>query len=96
MDMTQSEPCIFITGAVGVDAEYHLVLENNILFPEKNLKYAVLDLFAIYYNFQICYPKSLRPLCLFFQCCVFGIDSSDLKNPPASLAKFLHLANSID
>ena len=95
-DLPQSQPAVFIVGDVGVNAQYHIVSENTVLFEEKTLKDAVIDMFATYYNFQICYIKYLKPIMLFFQCHIFGIDKVDLKNSPSPLAKFIHLAESVD
>ena len=67
------------------------MVEKLVLFHSKHLRGAVYDLFCAYYNFNVCYCKSLVPVLLFFQCFVFELDRSGLKKPPVPLQKFMKL-----
>ncbi len=92
--ITQPEPFLVINGKIGDSPQYLLYYEKRLIFESKTLLDALLDIFAIYYNFDICYNKATLPILLFFQCHAFKINKLENKRIPDSLVKFIQLADS--
>lgn len=86
-DLGQMEPLLMITGSPGIEAQFQIYIEGKHTAEVTTLRMAIAYLMACYYIFNICYPKS-DLLFLFFQSCIFKIDTID--NPPPTLARLIH------
>ena len=84
-----------VVGKVGENANYFIYIEDNVATISKHFKEAIFDLFCFYYILDIQYPKPLKSLFLFFQCCMLNIHTEDLKKPPPGLSKLLQALNNV-
>ncbi len=71
----QLEPFGMIVGEVGSgEAQYLLYGKRRLFLESKGFINMILDIFGTYFNFDICYPKSLISILLFFHHYIFEID----------------------
>ena len=86
--MTQSEPLIAVTGTPGQhDCQVFICAEKSIFLESQSLKDSIIDLIAVYFIFNIAYPKYLDAILLFFQHFVFKI--KDQQRLPNSTVKLI-------
>lgn len=70
--ITQSAPYIAQTGVAGTEnAQYFIACEQAVLCESKSVEDAIIDLLAVYYVFNISYPKGISAILLFFFNIVF-------------------------
>ena len=73
----QAAPFITLTGIAGDEnSQVFLCGESDIFFESTSLKEAIIDLLSFYFVFDICYPKFLNSVLLFFQHYVFKLTDS--------------------
>lgn len=92
----QDEPYIIIVGSPGDETtEYHVIFEREVWWEGRSCYDSIFLLFCVYYNFNVCYVRLLKPILFFFQCVIFNIGAQDcLKNQP-QLAKLMSNAKKI-
>lgn len=87
----QLEPFGVIVGEVGSgEAQYLLYGERRFILESKGFIEMILDVVGTYFNFDICYPKSLISILLFFHYYIFEIDHP--KKLPEPLLNFIRLS----
>lgn len=92
--ITQSAPYIIQTGTAGTEnAQYFIACEQMILCESKSNQDSIIDLIATYYTFNICYPKAISGILLFFQHYVF--DLKDAQPLPSCTLKLVNCLNKI-
>ena len=90
----QAAPFISITGIAGDDnCQVFLCGEGNIFFESASLKEAMIDLLSFYFVFDICYPKWVNSILLFFQHYVFKV--SDSQPVPTIVTKLVGNLNKL-
>ena len=90
------EPFALVVGDVGTStAQYLLCVEGNTIFEGKSFIEIIFDVVGTYYNFNLCYPKTLLSILFFFHYYIFQIDKVLPKKMSESLANFIRLANSL-
>ena len=81
-----------IVGEIGsADAQFLLYVERNLVLESKGFIDVIFDIIGTYFNFEICYPKSLHSLLYFFHYYIFQIDQP--KKLPESLLNFIRLSH---
>jgi len=90
----QSEPFLAIVGTPGYSCQVHVCAEGAVFTESKSLRDAIIDLIAAYFVFNICYPKYLDAILLFFQHYVFKL--KDEQRLPNSTVKLLGNLQKID
>ena len=81
----QSEPFLVITGRPGDEgSRVFISCEGEIFVSSKSVIDGMLDLMAIYFSFDITYPKSTSSVLLFIQHFVFDLKDEQLL-PPATV-----------
>ena len=81
----RSTPFIVVTGNHDDSTiQYFVCVEQTIYLEVKTLTDAITDLVATYYVFNISYPKSTKPILIFFQHFVFGLTDNQ-SVPPATV-----------
>jgi len=70
-----------IVGTPGCSCQVHVCAEGAIFIQSKSLiRDAIIDLFAAYFVFNICYPKYLDAILLFFQHYIFNLTFAKLNS----------------
>jgi hypothetical protein len=85
--ISQKEPYILVIGQPGGMAEYLIIFEGTVIFEEEEFLKSIILLFAVYYNFNVVYVRSLHPILFFFQEHIFKLGQT--KHKPQSLVNFL-------
>lgn len=80
MNISQPEPYILLEMGSG-SFQLFIITEQKIFRESTSFIDAVKDLFAVYYVFDIAYPKPLYPVLLFLQRYVLNIKDSQLIPP---------------
>ena len=75
------------------NAQYFIACEQMILCESKSIQDSIIDLIATYYTFNICYPKAISGILLFFQHYVF--DLKDAQPLPSCTLKLVNCLNKI-
>ena len=69
------DPFALVVGDVGTStAQYLLCVEGNTIFEGKSFIEIIFDVVGTYYNFNLCYPKTLLSILLCFPYYIFQID----------------------
>ena len=88
LEVTQSEPFLLVTGIPGADnCQVFVCCEKEIFLESKSIKDSLLDLIATYFVFDICYPKVLNAILIFFQ--HFVINLPDQQPVPSTVTKLV-------
>ena len=83
----QSEPYLVLTGCPGSEkGQIFICCEKEVFMACKTIKDGLIDLMAIYFNFDITFPKYASAI-LFFQHFVFGL--KDEQPLPATTSKLI-------
>ena len=86
LEGTQPEPFVLVTGIPGADnCQVFVCCEKEIFMESKSIKDSLLDLIATYFVFDICYPKMLSAILIFFQ--HFVINLPDQQPVPSTVSK---------
>jgi len=83
-EIQQSAPYIVVTGA-SENMQLYIYCEHNNLLESKSVRDALLDLVAVYFVFDIWYPKSLDAILIFIQ--HYVMDIKDSQPVPMTTAK---------
>jgi len=83
-EIRQSAPYIVVTGS-SENMQLYICCEQNILLESKIVRDALLDLVAVYFVFDVQYPKSLDAILIFIQ--HYVMDMKDSQPVPMTTAK---------